>query len=177
VKKYIEIILDEKQGNYEKEEHAWLCVYHVLSLHPALDNMKPPMEILVNFDWRVGLGPCDHFWRTSQIGEQGRRARIMILLCWVIGLRLPQDRVHAMVLDAVADAIATVETSSQHLVLMLELYWVKRVLERLVTMIITRLPAPFDNNSFYGGDFIAYCEDEPILHSNLWAYNEDPGQG
>ena len=175
MQKSIKIILDEKQGNYEREECAWLCVYQALSIHPALDSMKTPADILVNFDWRVGLGPSNHFWRTLQIGEQGRQARIMILLCWVIGHRLPEDKVRTLVINAVEDAIATVKTSSQHLDSILQFYWVKKVLEQLAIMIKTRLPAAKDRNSFYGRYFMASLEDEPIPHAKLWVYCKEYG--
>jgi hypothetical protein len=160
-----------------RERSVLGCVYQALSIHPVLNSMKMPADILVNFDWHVGLGPSNHFWHTLQIGEQGQQARIMILLCWVIGHWLLEDKVRTLVINAVEDAIATVKTSSRHLDSILQFYWVKKVLEQLAIMIKMRLPAANDRNSFYSRYFIASLEDEPIPHVKLWVYCEEYGRG
>jgi hypothetical protein len=186
----IGIVQDDKRSTLDKEEHARLCVYQALSVHPALNAMKPPTQVLGDLDWYTELksplallggpfkklGQNEHFRRTSNLGEQGRRARIMMLLCWVIGHRLPQDKVRQFVSTTVGDALSTFETGD-HVDTLLQLHMVRKVLEQLAKMIRTRLPLPKERNPFYGEDFVVEDEDKVVPHTDLWAYSEEIGGG
>jgi len=190
LKESISIVQDDKRSALDKEEHAQLCVYRALSVHPALNAMRPPTQVLGDLDWYTELksplallgglfkklGQNDHFRRTSNLGEQGRRARIMMLICWVIGHRLPQDKVRQFVSTTVGDALATFETGD-HVDTLLQLHMVRKVLEQLAKMIRTRLPLPKERNPFYGEDFVADDEDKVVPRAELWAYGEEPGEG
>jgi len=152
--------------------------------------MKPPTQDLGDLDWYTELGhplaslsglfkklgQNEHFRRTSNLGEQGRRARIMMLLCWVIGHRLSRDKVRQLVSTAVGDALATIDTGDR-VDSLLQLQQVEKVLERIADMIKTRLPLPKERNPFYGEDFVPNDEDKPIPRAQLWAYSEGLGEG
>ena len=186
----IGVVQDAKRSILDKEEHARLCVYRALSVHPALDAMKPPTQVLGDLDWYTELksplallrgsfnklGQNDHFRRTSNLGEQGRRARIMMLICWVIGHRLPQDKVRQFVSTTVGDGLSTLETGD-HVDVLLQLHAVGKVLEQLAKMFRTRLPLPKEKNPFYGEDFVAEDEDKIVPHAELWAYFEEAAGG
>jgi len=100
----------------------------------------------------------------------------MMLICWVIGHRLPQDKVRQFVSTTVGDALATFETGN-HVDTLLQLHMVRKVLEQLAKMIRTRLPLPKERNPFYGEDFVADDEDKVVPRAELWAYGEEPGEG
>jgi hypothetical protein len=75
------------------------------------------------------------------LGETGTRARIMLLLLWIIGHRLSEDSVAKLLSTAVGDAIRRdgnqdLEDELQQLVS------VKEVLVSLRKMIKTKLPLP-----------------------------------
>ena len=190
LKESIGVVQDDQRSNFDREEHARLCVYRALSVHPALDAMKPPTQVLGDLDWYTELksplallggsfkklGQNDHFRRTSNLGDQGRRARIMMLICWVIGHRLPQDKVRQFVSTTVGDALSAFGTGD-HVDTLLQLHMVRKVLEQLAKMIKTRLPLPKEMNPFYGEDFVVEDEDKVVPHAELWAYSEEPGEG
>jgi hypothetical protein len=186
----ISIIQDDGRNTLDKEEHARLCVYRALSVHPALNAMKPPTQVLGDLDWYTELksplallsgpfkrlGQNNHFRRTSNLGEQGRRARIMMLICWVIGHRLPQDKVRQFVSTTVGDALSIIEPRD-HTDMLLQLHMVRKILEQLAKMIRTRLPLPKERNPFYGDDYAVGDEDKVIPHAELWAYSQEEGEG
>ena len=191
VRESLLVVLDTKRSEDEKEDHARLCVYRALSIHPALGMMKPPTHDLGDLDWYTELGPQlgslsglfkklgqnEHFKRTSLLGESGRRARIMMLLCWVIGHRLPLDRVRQLLSTAVGDALDSTETKDLADALqMLHHDLVQKVLKQIASMIKTRLPLPKERNPFYGEDFIQEDEDKAVPRAELWVYN-DPLNG
>ena len=99
-----------------------------------------------------------------------------MLICWVIGHRLPQDKVRQFISTTVGDALATLETG-EHVDTLLQLHMVWRVLEQLAKMIRTRLPLPKERNPFYGEDFSADDEDKVVPRAELWAYCDEPGEG
>jgi len=186
----IGIVLDDKRSTLDKEEHARLCVYQALSVHPALNALKPPTQVLGDLDWYTELksplallggpfkklGQNDHFRRTSNLGEQGRRTRIMMLLCWVIGHRLPQDKARQFISTTVGDALSTIETAD-HADTLLQLHMLRKILDQLAKMIRTRLPLPKERNPFYGDDFAVDDEDKVVPRAELWVYSQEEGEG
>lgn len=46
---------NERTAEKEKAKAAHLLVYRALSLHPALDHMRPPTGILADVDWYTEL--------------------------------------------------------------------------------------------------------------------------
>jgi hypothetical protein len=152
--------------------------------------MKPPTQVLGDLDWYTELrkpllpfsglfkklGENVHFKSTSNLGEQGQRARIILLLCWVIGHRLPKDKMRQLVSTAVDDGFAAMQTD-EHVDSLLQLHSVRGVLDQLANMIKTRLPLSKERNPFYGEDFVAEDEDKAIPRAELWAYREELGEG
>ncbi|KAF7367400.1 hypothetical protein MSAN_00802600 [Mycena sanguinolenta] len=147
----------------EKKKAAQLLVYRTLSLHPALDQMRPPTGMLADVDWYTELrstftagifrrlGQNEHFKKMALLGDIGTRARIMLLLLWIIGHRL-QDGNHGL-----EEEVA-------------QLTSVKDVLVSLRKMIKTKLPLPPDRNPFQGRDYSAEDEDKALPRSELWGY-------
>ncbi|KAJ7853762.1 hypothetical protein B0H13DRAFT_2082515 [Mycena leptocephala] len=165
----------------EKKKAAQLLVYRALSLHPALDHMRPPTGVLADIDWYTELrstftfgifrrlGQNEHFKKMALLGETGTRARIMLLLLWIIGHRLSEDSVAKLLSTAVGDAIRRdgnqdLEDELQQLVS------VKEVLVSLRKMIKTKLPLPPDRNPFQGRDYSPEDEDKALPRSELWGY-------
>ncbi|PCH40333.1 hypothetical protein WOLCODRAFT_150373 [Wolfiporia cocos MD-104 SS10] len=166
----------------EQNEAAQLIVYRALSIHPAIAHMRPPTDVLADLDWYTelrapvlsaaffgSLGKNEHFKRLAKLGETGTRARIMLLLCWVIGHRLPKDRVEQLLSTALhdalghADAAALMDGIQRHAA-------VQKVVGDLAKMVKTRLPLPTSYNPFYGPDFVAADEDKALPRAELWAY-------
>ncbi|KAJ7627681.1 hypothetical protein DFH06DRAFT_1443298 [Mycena polygramma] len=136
-----------------RKRAAQLLVYRTLSLHPALDHMRPPTGVLADVDWYTELrstfnsgifrrlGQNEHFKKMALLGETGTRARIMLLLLWIIGHRLSEDSVAKLLSTAVGDAIRRDENSELEEELE-QLVLVKEVLVSLRKMIKTKLPLP-----------------------------------
>lgn len=75
------------------------------------------------------------------LGDTGTRARIMMLLLWIIGHRLSEDSVAKLVSTAVGDAMqrdGNVDLETE----LASLDSVKRVLTSLQKMIKTKIPLP-----------------------------------
>ncbi|KAF7326356.1 hypothetical protein MVEN_02621900 [Mycena venus] len=187
----------------EKKKAAQLLVYRALSLHPALDHMRPPTGMLADVDWytelhstfnsgifrRLGAhstvassskihiikfayhepGQNEHFKKMALLGETGTRARIMLLLLWIIGHRLSEDSVAKLLSAAFGDAIRRDENPDLEKELE-KLVSVKEVFGSLRKMIKTKLPLPPDRNPFQGRDYNPQDEDKALPRSELWGY-------
>jgi len=79
--------------------------------------------------------------RTALLGDTGTRARIMMLLLWIIGHRLSEDQVGRLISTAVGDALKR-DQSPDELLELTQLDSVNRVLVSLRKMIKTKLPLP-----------------------------------
>ncbi|KAJ7429895.1 hypothetical protein FB451DRAFT_586133 [Mycena latifolia] len=146
-------IKDDIVAATEKKKAAQLLVYRALSLHPALDHMRPPTGMLADVDWYTELrspftsgifrrlGQNEHFKRMALLGDAGTRARIMLLLLWIIGHRLSDDSVGKLLSTAFGDAIRR-EESQELEEEIAQLASVKDVLVSLRKMIKTKLPLP-----------------------------------
>ena len=55
IRLYLTQIKDEQVALREKTKAAQLLVYRALSLHPALDHMRPPTGMLADVDWYTEL--------------------------------------------------------------------------------------------------------------------------
>ncbi|KAK7438592.1 hypothetical protein VKT23_017927 [Stygiomarasmius scandens] len=172
---------DSRVAEKEKKKAAQLLVYRALSVHPALDHMRPPTGVLADADWYTELrspftsgifrklGQNEHFMRTALLGDTGTRARIMMLLLWIIGHRLSEDQVGKLISTAVGDALKR-DQSPDELLELTQLDSVNRVLVSLRKMIKTKLPLPPDRNPFQGRDYHPEDEDKPLPRSELWGY-------
>ncbi|KIK68267.1 hypothetical protein GYMLUDRAFT_35648 [Collybiopsis luxurians FD-317 M1] len=165
-----------------KARDARRLVYLALALHPALNHMHPPTGNMdwysaLGTRWNVGifkrLGQYQHFRRTGILGEIGSRARIMILLLWILGHRLTEGHIDRMLSIAVSDGLqeaivgGSVSLSSEEII---QIDWVKGTLVELRRMIKTKLPLPSDYNPFLCVDYYAEDEDKSLPRSELWAY-------
>ncbi|KAJ6571849.1 hypothetical protein B0H19DRAFT_1131557 [Mycena capillaripes] len=165
----------------EKKKAAQLLVYRALSLHPAVDHMRPPTGMLADVDWYTELrstfnsgifhrlGQNEHFKKMALLGETGTRARIMLLLLWIIGHRLSQDSVATLLSTVFGDAIRREENPDLDDELQ-QLVSVKEVLVSLRKMIKTKLPLSPDRNPFQGRDYSPEDEDKALPRSELWGY-------
>ncbi|KZS87358.1 hypothetical protein SISNIDRAFT_460971 [Sistotremastrum niveocremeum HHB9708] len=183
IRESIVVIRDEHKAQKEKEEQSRLVVYYALSIHPALEWMHPPSKEMGDLDWYQELrkekalswslfgnvGKNEHFKRLALLGETGTRARIMLLLLWVIGHRLPKDKIGQLLSTAVGDALSRdrVGTSLDHVQ---ELGSVNKAMKELVRMIQTKLPLPPQRNPFYGDDYEPADEGKSLPRDELWAY-------
>ncbi|KAF5387542.1 hypothetical protein D9757_006541 [Collybiopsis confluens] len=175
-------IRNERTAEKEKTKAAQLLVYRAFSLHPALDHMQPPTGILADVDWYTELrsvsstifrrlGQNEHFQRMALLGDIGTRARIMVLLLWIIGHRLSEDALAKLLSTAFADALRRdLSTSLDLQSELLQLDSVTKVLVSLRKMIKTKLPLPADRNPFQGPDYDVKDEDKPLPRSSLWGY-------
>ncbi|KAJ7773483.1 hypothetical protein B0H16DRAFT_1512507 [Mycena metata] len=176
-------ITNERAAANEKRKAAQLLVYRALSLRPALDHMKPPTGMLADVDWYTELratfsagifrrlGQNEHFKRMASLGGTGARARIMLLLLWIIGHRLSEDSVARLLSTAFGDAIKRDDSENQDLENEINaLVSVKEVLVSLRKMIKRKLPLPSDRNPFLGHDYTPEDEDKPLPRSELWGY-------
>ncbi|KAJ7039899.1 hypothetical protein C8F04DRAFT_1085268 [Mycena alexandri] len=173
-------IKNERAAANEKRKAAQLLVYRALSLHPALDHMKPPTGMLADVDWYTELrstfssgifrrlGQNDHFKRMALLGDTGTRARIMLLLLWIIGHRLSES-VAKLLSTAFGDAIKRDENQDLEDEIN-QLVLVKEVLVSLRKMIKMKLPLAPDRNPFLGDDYTPEDEDKPLPRSELWGY-------
>ncbi|KAJ7239022.1 hypothetical protein B0H12DRAFT_85226 [Mycena haematopus] len=165
----------------EKKRAAQLLVYRALSLHPALDQMRPPTGMLADVDWYTELrstftsgifrrlGQNEHFKKMALLGDTGTRARIMLLLLWIVGHRLREDAVGKLLSTAFGDAIR--QDGNQDLEEeVAQLASVKDVLISLRKMIKSKLPLPPDRNPFQGRDYSPVDEDKALPRSELWGY-------
>ncbi|KAJ6498335.1 hypothetical protein DFH09DRAFT_1204218 [Mycena vulgaris] len=174
-------IKDGIVANNEKKKAAQLLVYRALSLHPALDHMRSPTGILADVDWYTELrstfnsgifrrlGQNEHFKKMALLGDTGTRARIMLLLLWIIGHRLSDDAIGKLLSTAFGDAIRR-EGNQDLEEEIAQLASVKDVLSSLRKMIKTKLPLPPDRNPFQGRDYNPEDEDKALPRSELWGY-------
>ncbi len=51
IREIVSSIQENRVAQKEKRKTAQLLVYRALSLHPALDHMKPPTGMLADVDW------------------------------------------------------------------------------------------------------------------------------
>ncbi|KAJ4466256.1 hypothetical protein J3R30DRAFT_3719535 [Lentinula aciculospora] len=191
---------NERTADKEKAKAAQLLVYRALSLHPALDHMRPPTGMLADVDWYTELRSTftsgifrrlaqnEHFKKMALLGDTGARARIMTLLLWIVGHRLSEDSVAKLLSVAFMDGIKrdteeTLDVATE----LTQLDSVKKVLVSLRKMIKTKLPLPpgtlrytinrmylkkkhTDRNPFQGPDFNVNDEDKALPRSELWGY-------
>ncbi|KIK58203.1 hypothetical protein GYMLUDRAFT_45415 [Collybiopsis luxurians FD-317 M1] len=174
-------IKNERTAEKERTKAAQLLVYRAFSLHPALDYMRPPTGVLADVDWYTELrstftsgifrklGQNEHFKRMALLGDIGTRARIMVLLLWIIGHRLSEDSLAKLLSTSFGDAIKRSGTTDLETELS-QLDSVNKVLVSLRKMIKTKLPLPADRNPFLGRDYNVGDEDKPLPHSSLWGY-------
>ncbi|KAF9071478.1 hypothetical protein BDP27DRAFT_1322205 [Rhodocollybia butyracea] len=186
IRETILVIKDERKAAKEKLNNAELLVYKALALHPALEHMHPPTGSMGDMDWYTELGTRwsfgifqklgqhRHFKKTALLGNAGSRARIMMLLLWILGNRLAEDQIGRMLSAAVSDGLQAVEPNTEPTNTfadeLLHLDSMKQVLIDLRRMIKTKLPLPPDRNPFLGRDYRAKDEDESIPRSELWGY-------
>ncbi|KAK0490102.1 hypothetical protein EDD18DRAFT_1358738 [Armillaria luteobubalina] len=177
-------IQENRVAQKEKRKVAQLLVYRALSLHPALEDMKPPTGMLADVDWYHELrkpsfvagifrklGQNEHFKTTALLGETGTRARIMMLLLWIIGHRLSEDEVGRLLSHTLGDAFrATNSLSVTSATELMQLDSVKPVMVSLRKMIKTKLPLPPDRNPFLGEDYNPADEDKALPRAELWGY-------
>ncbi|KAE9407544.1 hypothetical protein BT96DRAFT_986537 [Gymnopus androsaceus JB14] len=181
VRSLVTEIKNERTAEKEKAKAAQMLVYRSLSLHPALDRMHPPTGMLADVDWYTELrfsftsgifrklGQNEHFRRMALLGDTGTRARIMMLLLWIIGHRLAEDSVAKLLSTAMGDAIrrdGNLDLEAE----LVSLDSVKRVLTSLQKMIKTKIPLPPDRNPFQGRDYNITDEDLALPRSELWGY-------
>ncbi|KAF9489170.1 hypothetical protein BDN71DRAFT_1456483 [Pleurotus eryngii] len=186
------IVQDLKEKAKDRDTHSHLSVYRALSVHPALSSLQPPTDILGDLDWYQELNSSlpsfggifrsfkqnSHFKRASTLGEEGTRARIMLLLLWVVGHRLPLDKVRQLVSTAIDDGMSVLGSRAKgNGEPLLGLYQVQGVVEQLARMIKTRLPLGKESNPFYGHDFTADDEDKAMPRDELWVYDDSLGKG
>lgn len=178
------VIRDEHKAQKEKDDQSRLLVYYALSIHPALEWMRPPSNELGDLDWYTELrsekplswfmfgnvAKNEHFKRLALLGETGTRARIVLLLLWVIGHRLPKDKIGTLISTAVGDALArdNIGPSLDHVQ---ELGSVNKAMKDLVRMIQTKLPLPPQRNPFFGDDYELSDEGKSLPRDELWAYS------
>ncbi|KAK0205941.1 hypothetical protein DFS33DRAFT_544920 [Desarmillaria ectypa] len=184
IRDIISSIKENRVAQKEKRKTAQLLVYRALSLHPALESMKPPTGMLADVDWYHELrkpsfvagifrklGQNEHFKTTALLGETGTRARIMMLLLWIIGHRLSEDEVGRLLSHTLGDAFRVTNSLSVTLATeLMQLDSVKPVLVSLRKMIKTKLPLPPDRNPFVGEDYNPADEDKVLPHAELWGY-------
>ncbi|KAF7350540.1 hypothetical protein MVEN_01359900 [Mycena venus] len=130
----------------EKKKAAQLLVYRALSLHPALDHMRPPTGMLADVDWYTEL-------RSTFNSGIFRRL----------------DSVAKLLSAAFGDAIRRDENPDLEEELE-KLVSVKEVFISLRKMIKTKLPLPPDRNPFQGRDYNPQDEDKALPRSELWGY-------
>ncbi|KAF4584696.1 hypothetical protein EYR38_001927 [Pleurotus pulmonarius] len=186
------VVQDLREKAKDRDMHSHLSVYRALSVHPALSAMQPPTDILGDLDWYQELNSSlpsfrgifgsfkqnSHFKRASTLGEEGTRARIMLLLLWVVGHRLPLDKVRQLVSTAIDDGMGVLRSRAKgDGEPLMGLYQVQGVVEQLARMIKTRLPLAKESNPFYGHDFTADDEDKAMPRDELWVYDDTPGKG
>ncbi|KAF7437511.1 hypothetical protein PC9H_004353 [Pleurotus ostreatus] len=186
------VVQDLREKAKDRDTHSHLSVYRALSVHPALSAMQPPTDILGDLDWYQELNSSlpsfggifkslkqnSHFKRASTLGEEGTRARIMLLLLWVVGHRLPLDKVRQLVSTAIDNGMSVLRSRAKgNGEPLLGLYQVQGVVEQLARMIKTRLPLGKESNPFYGHDFTADDEDKAMPRDELWVYDDTPGKG
>ncbi|PBK64091.1 hypothetical protein ARMSODRAFT_1023496 [Armillaria solidipes] len=184
IREIVSSIQENRVAQKEKRKTAQLLVYRALSLHPALDNMKPPTGMLADVDWYHELrkptfvagifrklGQNEHFKTTALLGETGTRARIMMLLLWIIGHRLSEDEVGRLLSHTLGDAFRVTNDLSVTLATeLMQLDSVKPVMMSLRKMIKTKLPLPPDRNPFLGADYNPADEDKALPRAELWGY-------
>ncbi|KAK0220580.1 hypothetical protein IW262DRAFT_1036228 [Armillaria fumosa] len=184
IREIVSSIQENRVAQKEKRKTAQLLVYRALSLHPALDNMKPPTGMLADVDWYHELrkpsfiagifrklGQNEHFKTTALLGETGTRARIMMLLLWIIGHRLSEDEVGRLLSHTLGDAFrATNSLSVISATELMQLESIKPVMVSLRKMIKTKLPLPPDRNPFLGEDYSPADEDKALPRAELWGY-------
>jgi hypothetical protein len=141
-------------------------------MRPSIDALQlwSPLSFLSGIVRKFGENV--HFQWASNLEEQGQRARVMLLLCWVIGHRLPRDKIYLLVSTAVGDGLERVGRGDQA-GLLLQLRLVETVLMSLVDMIETWLPLKLENSPYCGEALVSNDEDKPIAHTELWVYNGD----
>ncbi|KAJ7627674.1 hypothetical protein DFH06DRAFT_1227823 [Mycena polygramma] len=147
---------------------ARLSTTCVLPLVSSLTSIGTPSFVPLSTPVSL-LGQNEHFKKMALLGETGTRARIMLLLLWIIGHRLSEDSVAKLLSTAVGDAIRRDENSELEEELE-QLVLVKEVLVSLRKMIKTKLPLPPDRNPFQGRDYSPGDEDKALPRSELWGY-------
>ncbi|KAF8894989.1 hypothetical protein CPB85DRAFT_221418 [Mucidula mucida] len=109
---------------------CWLTLTGILSFAPHL-----PLAYSENLN--------EHFKRMSLLGDTGMRARIMLLLLWIIGHRLSEDYVSKLLSTTFGDAIKIIGGANEDLEAELaHIDSVNRVLVSLQKMIKRKLPLP-----------------------------------
>ncbi len=79
----------------------------------------------------------------SLLGDTGMRARIMLLLLWIIGHRLSEDSVSKLLSTTFGDAIKIIGGANENLEAeLVQMDSVNRVLVSLQKMIKRKLPLP-----------------------------------
>ncbi len=77
-------IKNERTADKEKAKAAHLLVYRALSLHPALDQMRPPTGILADIDWFTELRSTfasGIFRKLGTLLVAGRSSQTVELIC------------------------------------------------------------------------------------------------
>ncbi|KIK54714.1 hypothetical protein GYMLUDRAFT_99872 [Collybiopsis luxurians FD-317 M1] len=186
----IEAVYNARNNEKEKRKNARMAVYCALSLHPALDSLHFPtlhnsLGALANiYDPQDRSWPMKwfqardkHFGRLALLGSIGQRARVMLILLWVIGHRLSDDKVESLISQACEEGIDKIPVVSQA-VPKAEVYkWADKivtfrdVLVSLRKTIKKRQPMKKGCNPFEKPNFKPKTEREPILASESYAMN------
>lgn len=198
----VESIRTQVQTSNQRKLEARLLVYRAFALHPCLDALKPDGRQLSDLDWYCprtssvarfrdwwsDLGV--HFHETSTMGPVGQRARIMMLLFWIIGHKIKRDKIRQMLSTAVHDGFekqstatvvaasatptdpADVRQSVDLATTIEKLHEVTDVFDSIATMIKTQLPLPRYNNPFYGDDYNERDDDLSFPKEFLWVYRD-----
>ncbi len=124
-------------------------------------------------------GQNEHFKTTALLGETGTRARIMMLLLWIIGHRLSEDEVGRLLSHTLGDAFrATNSLSVTSATELMQLDSVKPIMVSLRKMIKTKLPLPpgkYLSNTF-AYDLLTFSyRPQPVLRRGLQSSRR--GQG
>ncbi|KAG6813609.1 hypothetical protein H0H92_009226 [Tricholoma furcatifolium] len=143
----IQLIKGAKALDKKAKQNARRTVYQAFSLHPALDHIHPAEKHLTDADWYLArvedrskakavLGSSRH----RIAGPVGTRARIMMLLLWLLGHRLTRDKRTQLVSTAISHGLRGRSPEEGNLVELLDLDYVQAVIQDLSQMMGEKLP-------------------------------------
>ncbi|KAF5389739.1 hypothetical protein D9757_005992 [Collybiopsis confluens] len=123
IRESLQLVYNANEKRKTKRNEARLIVYRALALHPVLDNLHllepydysfrklcaiyaPPNE---SPSWLsktlLGRRNDKHFTKVAQLATTGTRAKVMLILLWIIGNRLEDGIVDSLISNVCENGI------------------------------------------------------------------------